>query len=149
MMKWLLVFGVLLAQGVPAEVLAQDGQNQGEASGKESSEEGGESGQEEESPSPFNMNFIWVMVVIFALFYIIIILPDRRKRAGLQKQLSELKINDRVVTIGGILGTVTRVNKETEEVTLTLDESNNTRMRVIRSAIRQILTDEEPEKKAQ
>lgn len=147
MMKWLLVFGVLLAQGVPAEVLAQDGQNQGEAASKESSEEGGESGQEKDPASP--LRFLWPMVIVFALFYIIIILPDRRKRAGLQKQLSELKINDRVVTIGGILGTVTRVNKETEEVTLTLDEANNTRMRVIRSAIRQIVTDQEPEKKAQ
>ena len=149
MMKWLLVFGVLLAQGVPAEVLAQDGQNQGEASSKESSKEGGESGQEDDDDGASPFRFIWPMVIVFALFYIIIILPDRRKRAGLQRQLSELKINDRVVTIGGILGAVTRVNKETEEVTLTLDESNNIRVRVIRSAIRQILTDEEPEKKAQ
>ena len=51
-----------------------------------------------------------------------------------------------VVTIGGILGTVARVNKDTEEVTLILDESNNTRMKIVRSAIRQIIVDEDPKK---
>ena len=86
------------------------------------------------------------MVLIFGLFYMMFILPDRKKRANLKHQLDELSTNDRVVTIGGILGTVARVNKDAEEVTLILDESNNTRIKIIRSAIRQILRDEDPGK---
>lgn len=83
------------------------------------------------------------MVLIFGLFYMMFILPDKKKRSNLQQQLNELSTNDRVVTIGGILGTVARVNKDAEEVTLILDESNNTRMKIVRSAIRQILRDED------
>ncbi len=86
------------------------------------------------------------MILIFGLFYMMFILPDKKKRANLQQQLNELSTNDRVVTIGGILGTVARVNKDAEEVTLILDESNNTRMKIVRSAIRQILRDEDAEK---
>ena len=83
------------------------------------------------------------MILIFGLFYMMFILPDKKKRSNLKQQLDELSINDRVVTIGGILGTVARVNKDAEEVTLILDESNNTRMKIVRSAIRQILRDED------
>ena len=84
------------------------------------------------------------LIVICGLFYLIMFAPDRKKRARLQQQLGQLSTNDRVVTIGGILGTVARVNKDAEEVTLILDESNNTRMKIVRSAIRQIIVDEEP-----
>jgi|GEM_PF-3585011 len=83
------------------------------------------------------------MILIFGLFYMMFILPDKKKRATLQQQLEELSTNDRVVTIGGILGKVARVNKDAEEVTLILDESNNTTMKIVRSAIRQILRDED------
>ena len=83
------------------------------------------------------------MILIFGLFYMMFILPDKKKRATLQQQLNELSTNDRIVTIGGILGKVARVDKDAEEVTLILDESNNTTMKIVRSAIRKILRDED------
>ena len=86
------------------------------------------------------------MLLIFGLFYLMFMMPERKKRANLKQQLDELKTNDQILTIGGILGTVSRVNKEADEVTLILDDSNNTRMKVVRSAIRQILTDEDKKK---
>ncbi len=86
------------------------------------------------------------MLLIFGLFYLMFMMPERKKRANLKQQLDQLKTNDQILTIGGILGTVSRVNKEADEVTLILDDSNNTRMKVVRSAIRQILTDEDKKK---
>jgi preprotein translocase subunit YajC len=47
--------------------------------------------------------------------------------------MQTLSKSDRVQTIGGIIGTV--VDIKDDEVTLKIDESNNTKMKILRSAI--------------
>ena len=128
---------------------AAGGQDGGEGKETEAKDKQAAEGKNKEQPAKKGVGIggmLMPMVLIFGLFYMMFILPDRKKRANLKQQLDELSTNDRVVTIGGILGTVARVNKDAEEVTLILDESNNTRMKIVRSAIRQILRDEDPEK---
>ena len=128
---------------------AADGQDGGEGKESEVKDKQAAEGKNKEEPAKGGGGIggmLMPMVLIFGLFYMMFILPDRKKRANLKQQLDELSTNDRVVTIGGILGTVARVNKDAEEVTLILDESNNTRMKIVRSAIRQILRDEDSEK---
>ena len=99
------------------------------------------------APQPPGLgSFLPAMILIFGLFYLMFMLPERKKRTNLQQQLDQLKKKDKVLTIGGILGTVARVDKDADEVILTLDEASNTRMRVVRSAIRQILTAEDKSK---
>ena len=75
------------------------------------------------------------LLVIGALFYLMLIRPERKKRKELQKVLDELKENERVVTIGGIIGTIVGFGKTKDEVILRVDEKTNTRIRVLRSAI--------------
>lgn len=75
------------------------------------------------------------LLVIGALFYLMLIRPERKKRQELQKVLDELKENERVVTIGGIIGTIVGFGKTKDEVILRVDEKTNTRIRVLRSAI--------------
>ena len=128
---------------------AAGGQDGGEGKESEAKDKQAAEGKNKEQPAKKGGGIgtmLMPMVLIFGLFYMMFILPDRKKRANLKQQLDELSTNDRVVTIGGILGTVARVNKDAEEVTLILDESNNTRMKIVRSAIRQILRDEDSEK---
>jgi len=128
---------------------AAGGQDGGEGKESEVKDKQAAEGKDKEEPAKRGGGIggmLMPMVLIFGLFYMMFILPDRKKRANLKTQLDELSTNDRVVTIGGILGTVARVNKDAEEVTLILDESNNTRMKIVRSAIRQILRDEDSEK---
>lgn len=125
---------------------AAGGQDGGEGKESEAKDKQAAEGKNKEEPAKRGGGIggmLMPMVLIFGLFYMMFILPDRKKRANLKQQLDELSTNDRVVTIGGILGTVARVNKDAEEVTLILDESNNTRMKIVRSAIRQILRDED------
>jgi preprotein translocase subunit YajC len=80
----------------------------------------------------------WIMIGI--LFYLMLVRPERRKRAELDNMLKSLKKNDRVVTVGGIFGTVVQASQDADEVTLRIDESNNTRIRVLRSSISRVLT---------
>jgi preprotein translocase subunit YajC len=55
--------------------------------------------------------------------------------------IGQLKENDRVVTVGGIYGIVTNVHREADEVTIRVDDKNNTRIRVTLGAISRVLGD--------
>jgi preprotein translocase subunit YajC len=65
---------------------------------------------------------------------------ERQKHEDIHKNL---KKNDKVQTIGGVLGTV--VDVRDHEVVLKVDETNNTKIRFNRAAIKEVL--QEPEKK--
>lgn len=83
-----------------------------------------------------------LFLVIGVLFYFLMIRPDRKKKADMMEMLQQLKKNDRVVTIGGIYGTVVATSKDTEEVTIKIDENTNTKLRLQRSAIARVLNGE-------
>jgi preprotein translocase subunit YajC len=80
-------------------------------------------------------------VAIFVLFYFLLIRPQRRDQSRRQQMLGGVKKNDRVVTIGGVYGVVSNVNREADEVTIKVDESTNTKLRVTLSSIGRILGD--------
>lgn len=81
------------------------------------------------------------MIAIGLLFYFLIARPERKRKAEMQEMLGNLKKNDRVVTVGGLFGVVVNVNKDGEDVTIRIDDSNNTRLRVLRSAISRVVVD--------
>jgi preprotein translocase subunit YajC len=86
-------------------------------------------------------------VAIAVLFYFLLIRPQKREQATREKMLSALKKNDKVVTIGGMIGTVANITSDGQEVTLKVDD--NTRIRMIRSSIQRVLSgDGEAEKSA-
>ena len=93
------------------------------------------------------MSPMFPFVLIFVLF-MFLILPNERKRKAEQKKLLEsVKKNDRVVTIGGVLGTVVNVQKGDEYIVLRVDENSNTRITVLRSAIARVVVEEANGKK--
>jgi len=85
-------------------------------------------------------------VAIIAIFYFLIIRPQNKKQKETQKMLSALKKGDKVVTIGGIHGTIQTVREQS--VVVKVDD--NTKIEFNRSAISSILTaakeDKEEEK---
>ncbi len=80
----------------------------------------------------------WILIGV--LFYMMLVRPERRKRAELDTMLKNLKKNDRVVTIGGIFGTIVQASADSDEVMLKVDENTNTRLRILRSSISRVLT---------
>ena len=83
------------------------------------------------------------MSVVMVLFYMMMVRPQKRKEQELRDQVNAIKENDRVVTIGGIYGVVTNVQRDAQRVTLRVDESNGTKLRLNISAIARVLTAEE------
>jgi preprotein translocase subunit YajC len=82
------------------------------------------------------------LVFIMVLFYFLILRPQKGKEQALRDLVANLKEKDRVVTIGGIHGVVTNVQRDRDEVTIRVDESTGTKIRVNSSAIARVVTDE-------
>ncbi len=85
------------------------------------------------SPANSLMTFL-PFIAIIAIFYFLIIRPQNKKQKETQKMLSALKKGDRVVTIGGIHGTIQNVKEQS--VIVKVDE--NTKIEFSRSAISSI-----------
>jgi preprotein translocase subunit YajC len=76
---------------------------------------------------------IFLFGLMLILFYFIIFRGPRKKQQEHKKMVQALERNDRVRTIGGIIGTV--VDIKDDEITLKVDEANNTKIKIAPSAI--------------
>ncbi len=81
-------------------------------------------------------------IVMLAVFYFVLIRGNRKQQAQKQSLLDNLSKNDKVMTIGGIIGSVVSVRDN--EVVLRVDESNNTKMTFLKKSIQQVITDGTP-----
>ncbi len=82
------------------------------------------------------------LMAIMVFFYFLILKPQKNKEQALRDMVANLKEKDRVVTIGGIHGVVTNVQRDRDEVTIRVDETTGTKLRVSSSAISRVITDE-------
>jgi preprotein translocase subunit YajC len=80
------------------------------------------------------------MILIIGVFYLLLIRPQQARQRKLRETISNLKAGDRVVTTGGIIGTITSV-KDTSFLIRSADKSI---LEIARSAVAGI---EEEEKK--
>lgn len=81
------------------------------------------------APSPW-LQFV-PFVLVLAIFYFVILLPMKRRQQKVQAFLSALKANDRVITSGGIYGTIVKLNDQSVQLQI----ANNIRIEVSRAAI--------------
>jgi preprotein translocase subunit YajC len=70
-------------------------------------------------------------VLILGIFYFIILLPTKRKQQKVQAFLDALKVNDKVVTTGGIYGQITKLDDQRVELQI----ADKVRIKVSRQAI--------------
>jgi preprotein translocase subunit YajC len=94
-----------------------------------------------------NLPFPALIAIMLGLFYFMLLRPQQKKDKDFRTLLEGLKEKDRVVTIGGIHGVVTNVQRDRDEVTLRIDESTGAKLRVNLSAISRLVTDEEKTEK--
>jgi len=81
------------------------------------------------------------LVLIFVVFYFLLIRPQQRKAKDHKTMLDALRRGDRVVTGGGIIGTVARVENPEE---VTVDIADGVRVRVLRSTISSVVAKPDP-----
>jgi preprotein translocase subunit YajC len=81
------------------------------------------------------------LVLIFVVFYFLLIRPQQKKAKDQRAMLDALRRGDRVVTGGGILGTVSKVVSPEE---VEIDIASGVRVRVVRSTITSVLAKPDP-----
>lgn len=84
--------------------------------------------------------FIWQILpilAIFAIFYFLVIAPANRQRRKTQAMLEALKKGDRVVTSGGIYGTIQSVEGDSVQLKI----ADNVKIRLLRSAVASVVSE--------
>jgi preprotein translocase subunit YajC len=76
------------------------------------------------------LNFVPLLLVV-GIFYFIILLPMKRKQQKVQQFLGGLKVNDKVITTGGIYGQITRLGEQSVQLQI----ADKIRIEVARAAI--------------
>ena len=84
------------------------------------------------------MSFLIVLVVLFAVMWLFMIRPQRRRQAAQQALLNQVEPGDEVITAGGMYGVV----REVEDETISLEIAPGTNVKIARRAIATVLRDD-------
>jgi preprotein translocase subunit YajC len=84
-------------------------------------------------------SFLIPLVLMFGIMYLLVILPQQRQRKKMQQMLSELKNGDKIVTNGGIYGTINGIDGDT----VILKIADQVKIRIARAAIAQVEASED------
>jgi preprotein translocase subunit YajC len=76
------------------------------------------------------------LILIFVVFYFLLIRPQQKKMKDHKAMLGQIGRGDRIVTGGGIVGTVTKINSDTE---MTVEIAQGTKVRVMRDTVSQVV----------
>lgn len=79
-------------------------------------------------------SLIWTLlpfVFIFGIFYFLVILPQKRQKQQLQEMIAQLKINDEIVTNGGVIGKI----KEIKETSFVIQSAEKSFIEIGKSAV--------------
>ncbi len=82
------------------------------------------------------MESLLPLVLIFVVFYFLLIRPQQKKQKAHRAMLGELRRGDRVVTGGGVIGLITRVNSDSE---ITVEIAEGVRVKVVRSMVSDVM----------
>jgi preprotein translocase subunit YajC len=96
-------------------------------------------------PPGFDLISLLPLVLIFVVFYFLLIRPQQKKMKVHREMISGIKRGDKVLTSGGIIGNVVKV----DEGELLVEIAKDVRVRVARGTISDLLTKPEPAAQAQ
>ncbi|MEO8574863.1 MAG: preprotein translocase subunit YajC [Pyrinomonadaceae bacterium] len=79
-------------------------------------------------------SLIWTLLpflFIFGIFYFLVILPQKKQRQQLQEMITQLKINDEIVTSGGVIGKI----KEVKDTSFIIQSAEKSFLEIGKSAV--------------
>ena len=89
-----------------------------------------------EGAAPNPLSSFLPIIAIIAIFYFLIIRPKSKERKETEKMLSAIKKGDRIVTIGGLYGTIQTVR----DTTVIIKADDNVKLEFLRTAISRVIT---------
>jgi preprotein translocase subunit YajC len=79
------------------------------------------------------MTLIVPFALMFAILYLLIIRPQRRKQKHLQEMIANVRKHDHIVTVGGVHGVVISVKEK--EVIVRVDDNKDVKLKIDKSAL--------------
>lgn len=89
----------------------------------------------------FDIQALIPLVLIFVVFYFLLIRPQQKKAKQHRELIQNLRRGDRVVTAGGVIGTIARLVDENEVL---VDIAEGTRVRILKATISNVLAKPDP-----
>ncbi len=79
------------------------------------------------------MQFLPLMIIMFAVMYFLIIRPQKQKEKKRQEMISNVRKQDKIVTVGGVHGVVVAVKES--DVVVRVDNEKDVKIKIDKSAI--------------
>jgi preprotein translocase subunit YajC len=89
-----------------------------------------------------NFSGLLLPLMIVAVFYFLILAPQKKRQRELQETVAQLKAGDRIITTGGIIGTITSVR----DTSLFIRSADKSIFEITRSAVAGLQAEEEAKK---
>ncbi len=84
-------------------------------------------------------SFLIMMIPILLIVYFLMIVPEKKKQKARQQMLQNVKKGDKIVTVGGIVGTVGNV----KDTSLSIKTAENTIIEVTKASVSSVVNDKE------
>lgn len=127
------------SQSAPAQLPQGTDSAQGTETGTQA--DGANPPADQQDPPMANQLLTYGMLAVAVFLIFMMFRGPKKKQQQHEKMIKSLKKNDKVRTIGGIIGTIIDVRDDV--IVLKVDEANNTKMKVVPGAISQTLAEEE------
>lgn len=93
----------------------------------------------------FSLSSFVPLIAIFVIFYFLIIRPQSKKYKDHQKMVSELKVGNKVITSGGIVGVVKDVFEKENQLEVEIAE--NVRIKILRQHVAELVSEDKDKNK--
>lgn len=90
----------------------------------------------------FDLLSLAPLVLIFGVFYFLLIRPQQKRMKEHKEMLSKVRRSDKIVTNGGLMGTVTKVNEN--DGVLTVEIAKDVKVEIVQSMIAEVRSKGEP-----
>jgi preprotein translocase subunit YajC len=94
------------------------------------------------APPPGLGGFFWIMIAMLGLMVFMSIMTGRREKKKRAELMNSLKKKDKVLTMAGIIGTIEELGDQ--DVTLVVDQANNTRIKFSKASIQHVIESARP-----
>jgi preprotein translocase subunit YajC len=130
-MNYIWILAQTDGNNVPSGISSESINSDGVPTTNIPSDPNGQLTNQQQQKSPFGN--LWFFLPLMILMVFMLFRAPQKQKQQRKKLEQSLEKNDKVLTIGGIIGTI--VDLKDDEITLKVDESNNTKIKVRRSAI--------------
>ena len=82
--------------------------------------------------------FIWVILaVVFVGMILMTVIPQRKQKKKMQEMMSSLSVGDKIMTIGGFVGTIVEINNDNDRFTINVGSDDApVNVVIVRNAVR-------------